>query len=158
TRRGGTARWGLCALRMMRCRWSRGLTGTGGLERHVLGSQRFNLAPIRLPSTYRHSRFSGRVIHPVPSLTVPVSVAGGERDGGGRIRVVFQNPAHRGIVVFGGRAARRMVEKGLQVAFEGDEFGDLRADLVEPGVQDVSDVPARHLAAVVDRQDLAHLL
>jgi hypothetical protein len=34
----------------------RPVTGTGGLGRHVLGSQRFNLAPIRLPSTYRHSR------------------------------------------------------------------------------------------------------
>ena len=57
-----------------------------------------------------------------------------------------------------GAPPRRTVEKGLQVAFEGDEFGDLRADLVETAVQDLSDVSARQLAAVVDRQNLAHLL
>lgn len=45
-----------------------------------------------------------------------------------------------GMVVLGGRTARRVVEKNLQLAFEGDEFGDLRADLVETGVQDVSRV------------------
>jgi hypothetical protein len=51
-------------------------------------------------------------VHAGPSPTVPILVAGvGEFDGGGRIRVAFQNPAHRGMVVFGGRAARRMVEK-----------------------------------------------
>lgn len=44
------------------------------------------------------------------------------------------------------------------MAFESDEFGDLRADLVETGVQDLSDMSARHLSPVVDRQDLAHLL
>lgn len=60
--------------------------------------------------------------------------------------------------MFGGRGVRRVVEKGLQVAFEGDQFGDLRADLVQTGVQDLLHVPARHLTAVVDRQDLAHLL
>ena len=81
-----------------------------------------------------------------------------ELDRGGRIRIAFQNPAHRGMFVFVGRTAGRVFEKRLQVAFEGDEFGDLRADLVETGVQDLSDVPARHLAAVVDREDLAHLL
>jgi hypothetical protein len=76
----------------------------------------------------------------------------------GRIRLAFQNPAHRGLVVFGGLAARRAVEEALQMPFEGDEFGDLAADLVEAGVQELSNMPTRRLAAVVDREDLAHLL
>lgn len=62
------------------------------------------------------------------------------------------------MVVFGGRFTRCAVEKGLQVAFESDEFGDLRSDLVEAGAEYPPNVPARHLATIVDRQDLAHLV
>lgn len=44
------------------------------------------------------------------------------------------------------------------MVFEGDEFGDLGADLVEAGVQKLSNAPAQRLAAAADREDSAHLL
>lgn len=47
--------------------------------------------------------------------------------------------------MFGGRLARRAVKEALQVTFEGDQFGDLGMDLLEAGVQDLSNTPTRCL-------------
>lgn len=72
-------------------------------------------------------------------------------------RLRFQNPAETGCVVSRWFASQAVLQHRLEVTFEGDKFGELCPDLVQPRVQDATNVLTRHVTALANRHDLTNL-